>query len=311
MGPLADWPADAVPGLDPKLRLALDAQGPVPDFRPLGPSAVRASFRETCARTPKVGDAVARTEDHDLGGFRVRVYVPDGAAPSVPAVYFHGGGWVLGDLETHDDLCRSLCARSGSLLAAVDYRLAPEHPFPIPFEDAYRATCWLAERASRYGSDPARLAVCGDSAGGNLAAAVAQKARDAGGPEIALQALIYPVTDADFDRASYRAYASGFGLTAANMRWFWECYLGKGGVPGPLAAPLRAADLRDLPPAYFAMAEQDVLHDEGLAYAVRLREAGVPVRGTRYRGMNHGFLRLGALFPQALRAVDDLASALR
>jgi acetyl esterase len=221
--------------------------------------------------------------------------------------YFHGGGWVFGDLDTHDDLCRSLCARARALVMAVQYRLAPEHRLDASMDDAFRATAWLAAEARDLGADPARLAVCGDSAGGHLAAMTALRARDAGGPRLALQALVYPVTDPDGSTPSYRDYASGFGLTRGNMRWFWDCAL-RGGPP---VAPLREPDLRGLPAAWFTLAECDVLRDEGLAYARRLEEAGVVVRGRLYRGMHHGFLRLGALFPEALRAVDDLCAALQ
>ena len=309
---LRDWPEDAPPGLDRKVRIALDTQGPVPEFRSLGAAAVRAAFLQTAARTPRVGDAVARVEDFRLSAdVRLRVYTPSGTGPFGPVVYFHGGGWVVGDLDTHDDLCRSLCSRANALLVAVEYRCSPETRFPGPLDDAYAATIWTAARAREFNADPSRLAVCGDSAGGALAAGVALRARDEKGPRIALQALVYPVTDPEFETASYSAYASGFGLTRSNMRWFWDSYLGDGVPAPPPAAPLKTGDLRGLPPAFFTLAEFDVLHDEGQAYAKRLREAGVRVRGVRYRGMNHGFLRMGALFPQALRALDDLAAALK
>jgi acetyl esterase len=194
---------------------------------------------------------------------------------------------------------------------AVDYRLAPEHRHAASLDDAFEATAWLAAEARSLGADPARLAVCGDSAGGNLAAAVAIRARDAGGPRIALQGLVYPVTDAGCGTGSYRDYAEGHGLTAANMRWFWDCTLGSGVRPGPQASILQAPDLRGLPPAWFTLAACDVLRDEGESYAQRLAEAGVPARGRRYLGMHHGFLRWGAVFPQALQALDDLAAALQ
>lgn len=312
MEALRDWPDGAPPGLDRKVRLALDTQGAVPEFRTLGAAAVREAFLQTAARTPHVGDPVARVEEVRLSEHvRLRIYTPCGTGPYVPVVYLHGGGWVVGNLDTHDDLCRSLCARAKALLVAVDYRLSPETRFPGPLDDAYAATLWTAAHALERNADPARLAVCGDSAGGALAAGVALRTRDENGPRIALQALVYPVTDTDFETDSYRAHASGFGLTRSNMRWFWDCYLGEGVPAPPLAAPLKSANLRGLPPAYFTLAEIDVLHDEGAAYARRLQEAGVTVRGVRYRGMNHGFLRMGALFPQALRALDDLAGALK
>jgi acetyl esterase len=305
-------PADAPGGLDPKLKAALEAAGPAPDFDAMDLPAIRKWFADRVAATPPVKDKVAKVEDRKAGNVPVRIYTPEGKGPFPVLLYLHGGGWVLGGLDSHDDVCRSFCRRAGVLVVSADYRLAPEARHPAAIQDAYAALRWTAERAAELGGRPDRLAVGGDSAGGNLAAALALRARDRGGPKIAYQLLIYPVTVRDFETPSYRQYASGFGLTRKNMIWFWDRYLADAAdADDPYAAPLRAADLAGLPPALLVTAECDVLRDEGEAYGARLAEAGVAVRGVRYMGLNHGFVRMGAAFPQALKAVDDMAAALR
>jgi acetyl esterase len=219
---------------------------------------------------------------------------------------------VIGSLDTHDSLARGLANTGGCVVVSVDYRLAPEHKFPCAAEDAYAATRWAAEHAAEVGGDGSRLAVAGDSAGGNLAAAVALMARDRGGPALALQILIYPVTDRDFDTPSYLNKGEGYGLTRSGMQWFWNHYLsGDDDLANPYAAPLRAPDLAGLPPALVITAEYDCLKDEGDAYAERLREAGVPTRHSSYDGMIHGFMTLTTLFPQGVRAIEEAGVALR
>lgn len=246
------------------------------------------------------------------GAIRVRLYRPTAATTLPVVVFFHGGGFVICDLETHDPLCRSLARRSGCAVASVEYRLAPETRFPGPLEDAYSATAWLASQASALGLDAGRIAVCGDSAGGNLAAAVAMLARDRGRPHLSYQALIYPVTDLACDSASARELSKGYLLTRDMMRWFAECYLGdQSEVANPLASPLRAPDLAGLPPATMVTAEFDPLRDEGEAYADRLREAGVAVVGRRYLGMLHGFMSMPYATPLATRGVTDVAHDLK
>jgi acetyl esterase len=194
----------------------------------------------------------------------------------------------------------------------VDYRLAPEHPFPAAADDAYAAVAWVAAHASEFGGDPSRIAVCGDSAGGNLAAVACLTARDRGGPAIAFQALAYPITDFEPDAGSYREFAEGFFLTRSEMLWYWDKY-----VPDvearrqPRVSPNRADDLSNLPPALVITAGCDVLRDEGEAYARRLSEAGVPVKLTRYDGMIHGFLRRYPFFDQGKAAVEEIAAAIR
>ena len=216
------------------------------------------------------------------------------------------------DLDTHDGVCRALANGAGCIVVSVDYRLAPEHKFPAAADDAFAATEWVAKHAVEIGGDPSRVAVAGDSAGGNLAAVVAQTAKDRGGPKLAFQLMVYPVTDYDFDTGSYRDNAEGYMLTTAAMKWFWNHYLPdeKAGLD-PQASPLRADDLSGVPPALVITAEFDPLRDEGEAYAARLASAGVPAKSTRYDGMIHGFFSMSALLPQGRQAIEEAATALR
>jgi acetyl esterase len=226
--------------------------------------------------------------------------------------YFHGGGWVTGDLDTHDSACRGLAVRAQCLVVAVDFRSAPEHRFPAALEDCGAVVQWLGRRAGELGGDPARLALCGDSAGGNLAAAVALRARDRGAPAIAAQLLIYPVLDFDLETPSYLANAGGYGLTRDSMRWYWQQYLGEGADGfSPEASPLRAGDLSGLAPALVVTCEYDPLHDEGEAYAHRLAAAGVRVEHIDETGMIHGYFRMAGVIGRARKSWDDCARFLR
>ena len=259
---------------------------------------------------------VTRVEDRAIPGpggpIPVRIYTPPlpGALPAL--VFFHGGGFVVGDLDVADFRCRMLTDWVGCVVVSVDYRMAPEHIFPAAAEDCYAATAWVATNAAALAVDPARIAVGGDSAGGNLAAVVALMARDEGTPALAFQYLAYPVTDTDFETASYRDNAEGYGLSLAQMRWYWDQY-----VPdpeqrnNPLAAPLRAESLGGLPPALVVTAEFDPLRDEGEAYAKRLAGAGVKVELRRYDGLIHGFFGQTAEFAAARIAFNDSVAALR
>jgi acetyl esterase len=257
--------------------------------------------------------AVETVEDVELAGpggpLRIRVYRPEGG-PHPAIVWLHGGGWVVGSLASHDPVLRALAARTPCCVVAVDYRLAPEAPFPAALDDAWAALAWTAARAAELGTDPARLAVGGDSAGGNLAAVLARHARDRG-VRLALQALVYPVTDHDFESPSYRRHAEGLNLTRAKMQWYWDSYLAGHDPHDPDASPLRAADLAGVAPAVVQVAEHDPLLSEGEAYARRLADAGVAVTLTRYDGVIHGFNRMAALTPQAVEALDEVASAIR
>ena len=252
-------------------------------------------------------------EDRDLPGpagpIPVRVYRP-GSAPAPVLVYLHGGGWVLGSVVTAHGVCATLARSSGCAVVSVDYRLAPEHRFPAAVEDAWAATAWIAEHAEEIGGRPGALAVGGDSAGGNLSAVLALRARDAGLP-LALQLLVYPVLDADLDTSSYREFADGYWLTRYAMEWFWEQYLPEGDRFQPEASPLRAPDHAGVAPACVITAEYDVLRDEGEAYARRLAGAGVPVTLSRYDGQIHGFFRLPGVIDRARDALDEAAAALR
>ena len=253
-----------------------------------------------------------RTVPGPAGQIPVRIYTPVGTAPFPVLVYLHGGGWVIGNLDTHDGICRSLANRVGCLVVSVDYRLAPEHPFPAAPEDCYAATRWLAEHAGSLGGDKGRIAVGGDSAGGNLAAVVALMARDRGGPKLAFQLLVYPATDTDFETRSYRENSEGYFLTRADMVWFWNHYAPRDeDRRNPYAAPLRAASLRGLPPALVITAEFDPLCDDGNAYAARLREDGVPVRLSQQDGLIHGFFQMGAVIDRGRASVDEASRALK
>ncbi len=301
--------------LDPDARAYLDrlAATGVPPVTELSPAEAR---RNTEAAAPglfgpvePVGAVVDRTLPGPVG---VRVYEPAGQGRDRGVlVFFHGGGWVTGSLDSHDGVCRALAAATPCVVVAVDYRLAPEHRFPAAVEDAWAATAWVAEHAASLGADPARIAVGGDSAGGTLAAVVALRARDRG-LRLALQLLVYPVCDAACDTPSYRDCAEGYGLTAAAMRWYWQQYLGPDGDPAdPEASPLRASALAGAAPALVLTAEHDPLRDEGQAYAARLREAGVPVTLARYDGLIHGFYRMPAAIGRARNALAASAAALR
>ncbi len=300
--------------VDPIVQALLDAtvQMNLPPFESLTPAEARAQMRQTVG-TP---EEVARIEDRVIpgphGDIPVRVYEPKGVGPFPLLVYFHGGGWVIGDIESHDMPCRSLANASGCVVVSVDYRLAPEHKFPVPLDDCFAATAYVAEHASQFNGDASRLAVGGDSAGGNLAAVVAQMARDRGGPPIKFQLLVYPVTNFDFGTVSYKDNGTGYFLGESTMRWFWAHYLNHDGEgTDPQASPMRADDLRDLPPALVITAEFDPLRDEGEAYAERLQEAGVPVTMHRYDGMIHGFWSMFALIPQGQTAIHEGGAALR
>jgi len=248
------------------------------------------------------------------GEIPARLYVSLGGprAPQPLLVYYHGGGWVIGDLDTHDGVCRFLAELGGCRVLSVGYRLAPEHPFPGPVEDAVAAFSWAAENAGELGADPARIAVGGDSAGGNLAAAVCLQARDGRGARPAMQTLLYPVTDAAGGQASREMFAKGFLLTRNDMDWFEGHYIPDGcDHDDPRISMMRAGDVSGLPPAYVATAGFDPLRDEGETYAMRMREAGVKVALQRHPGLIHGFANLTAISRTSRAAMYELAGALR
>lgn len=273
------------------------------------PEEARGSYLQAQAALPADrGARVHATEDRRIpvsgGEITVRVFTPSASERPGTILYLHGGGWVIGTLDGFSPVCRELAAASGLTVASVDYRLAPEHPFPVPVEDAYAALQWVAKAL------PGPIVVMGDSAGANLATAAAIKARIEGGPAIALQVLVYPVTDADFSRKSYAELGTGeYQLTMADMRWFWGHYVvDPAGRTNPLAAPLHAPDLAGLPPAIIAIAGCDPLRDEGLAYAARLAEAGVPTTVERFDDMIHGFFTMIDLVSPANAAVRRIGA---
>lgn len=263
------------------------------------------------------GDELRRVEDRTVpgpaGDVPVRLYADAGGdATGLPVIaFFHGGGWVLSSVDGHDSLARRIAARTGALVVSVDYRLAPEHPFPAPHDDCWAVTAWLAEHAAEWGGDPARLAVCGDSAGGNLAAGVALRARDEGVP-LVFQALVYPcIDDRQGEYRSMTTNAEGYFLTAADMVWFWDHFVPAEHRGDPRAVPARADDLAGLAPALVMTAEYDPLRDEGERYAERLAAAGVPVETIRYHGVVHGFVSRWHTMARAERSHDDLGAAFR
>lgn len=266
-------------------------------------------------------EEVAAVENRSVPGplseIAVRIYRPAGAKPDAAGrlpglVFYHGGGWVIGSIESHDGLCRKIANRVGAVVVSVEYRLAPEHKFPGPAEDAYAAACWTAQNADALGIASTRLIVAGDSAGGNLAAAVSLMARDRGFPALALQLLLYPVTDRNFETASYCTYADDHFLTRDAMVWYWNHYLTRDAdARNPYAAPLQADDLSRLPPAIILTAECDPLCDEGRAYGDKLRAHGTEVIALSAPGLLHGFLRRPDFFPQSETMLAEIASKCR
>ena len=303
--------------LDPQAQKVVDALAALnlKPFRDSSPAEARESMR---SRTAALGpfEEVPTVADHRVpvtgGEITVRVYKPAGMGPHPVLVFYHGGGWVIGDLYTHDGICRSIVNAAGCAVASVDYRLAPEFKYPVPVEDSYAGLLWVVANATRLGLDSARIAVGGDSAGGNLAAVMALLARDRRGPRLLLQILVYPVTNHDFGTASYRENGTGFVLTTDDMRWFWRHYLSREEQGREMtASPIRAKSLADLPPALVITAGCDPLRDEGDAYAARLRDAGVAVTLTPYPGMFHGFLRMTRILDQSRVLLDEIAGALK
>ena len=302
--------------VDPQIQALLDAARELPALQTLTPEQARAQFaarRFEGVRVPPIAGAEDRAINGPGGRLGLRVYTPLGRGPFPLLVFFHGSGFVVCSLDTHDAMCRNLCAGSGCVVASVDYRLAPEHKFPAAPEDCLHATRWAATNAASLGADPARVAVGGDSAGGNLAAVTALRVRDEGGPALCAQLLVYPVTEYwDAGMPSCAENAEGYGLTRDGMKWFWDHYLENlEDARDPRAAPLRAPDLRGLPPALVVTAEYDPLRDEAERYAARLREAGVPTELVRYAGMNHGFFFWPGVVDVAGTALDAASAWLR
>jgi acetyl esterase len=294
-------------------RTILDAIAGMPPLETLSVAEGRAQARQRAGSQP-ASPEVDRVVDTDFAGpagrVPLRLYYPLADAPLPILMFFHGSGFVVADLDTHDGLCRHLCAASRALVISVDYRLAPEAPFPAAPDDCLAATLWARDEAGRLGADASAIATCGDSAGGNLAAVVALDLRDRGVP-LSGQVLLYPVTDApDPSRASYRENGRGHGLTAEGMAWYWQHYLG-GRTPCGRAAPMRATNLSNVAPALVITAEFDVLRDEGRAYAERLEQAGVSVDYECVPGVIHAFASMLGHVPEAEAAVARVGAWLR
>jgi len=305
--------------LHPEVRAlleAMDAQG-APPLETLDPVTARAGRLEPMKALGGQPEVLGRVEDLAApgpdGNVPLRVYATDAGGLRPALVYFHGGGFVFGNIDTHDAMCRAIAKASGAVVISVDYRLAPEHKFPAAVEDSCAATIWIAQNAAPLGIDPRCISVGGDSAGGNLAIVVAVRCRDAGGPALASQVLIYPVTDlSSFETDSHRDFADGYFLTRAAMNWFTGHYLPSAVLARhPEVSPLLAPDLSGLPPALIVTAEFDPLRDEGESYAQRLRQAGVPATISRYPGMVHAFVSMRGVLAGGRQAIDEIAGFIR
>lgn len=299
--------------VDPQIQRLLEARAKLPAIHTLSIADARTlmAAREVPGlRKPALADVREQVIDGPGGALRLRIYTPHGQGPFPLMVFFHGGGFVLCSLDTHDGLARNLCAGAACVVVSVDYRLAPEHKFPAGIDDCLAATRWVAAHAEVLNGDAGRVMVAGDSAGGNFAAVTALRARDEGGPALCGQMLIYPVT-AHYSAAlpSMTSNGEGYGLTRDGMRYYWDHYLNHGDEgEDARAAPLRAASLAGLPPALVATAEYDPLRDEGEEYAAALVRAGVPVSIQRWLGVNHGFFFFPGVVDKATAAVDDACS---
>ena len=304
--------------LDIQMKSLLDAMAAAknPAFHTLTPQEAR----RIAAARPQAGEPepVAKVEDRAIpaaaGNIPIRIYQPAGIPPFGALVYFHGGGWVLGDIAMTEQPCRLLANASGCMVVSVEYRLAPEHKFPAGPEDCYAATKWVADNAASLNVDPMRIAVGGTSAGGTLAAAVALMARDRHAPHIAYQLLVYPATTTELTTESHKQFAKDnyYILSRADMEWFWGHYLAADeDRKNPYACPASAKNLNGLPPAFVITAEYDPLRDEGEAYAVRLSDEGVSTILKRYDGVTHGFFGMPGLLEKAKVAIGDAADALR
>lgn len=252
------------------------------------------------------------TINGSLGKILLRIYIPHGSGPFPVFVTFHGGAWIAGNLENHDALCREICNQSCCVVVSVDYRLAPEHKFPEPLQDCYDATVWAAgDEIKKYKGDPTKIAVGGDSAGGNLAAAVALMARDKGKPTIKAQALIYPVLDHNFETKSYNQFAENYFLTKSSMKWFWNQYLRSAAdATNAYAAPLQAKDFKQLPATFIVVGSFDPLHDEGVAFGEKLKAAQVPVEVKEYATI-HAFVSFADKLDVGKQATTDVVEFLK
>jgi acetyl esterase len=300
----------------PQVQPLLDAMAAMdgPKLHEMSPTDARAMFEAMRTQPPESPDLASVTDgtipSPDGHVIPIRTYLPTGVTNPGVCVYFHGGGWVIGSIESHDAPCREIAARSGCAVVSVDYRLSPETQHPGPLDDCVAATEWIAANGSELGVDGTKRVVAGDTAGGNLAAAGTLVARERQTPTIAAQVLVYPVTDLSMSTQSYVDNAEGYFLTADAMRWFIGHYC-DGAVDDERVSPLKATDHANLPPALVLTAELDPLRDEGEAYAAELEAAGVPTTAHRYDGQIHGFLGLFPLLDDGKAALDEIANAIK
>ncbi|HUC72886.1 MAG TPA: alpha/beta hydrolase [Stellaceae bacterium] len=308
-----------MPALHPQIVQVLDAMAKA-ELRPIeemSPTEARAQMEATARARKAEPLPVAKVEERMIpgpaGDIPVRLYYPNAAAPVPAIVYYHGGGHVIGSLDTHDVIARNLCSGAGALVASVDYRMGPEHKFPAAVDDSFAALQWVHANAVSLGADPSRIGVHGDSAGANLAAVAALMARDKGGPQLRLQSLVYPVGDYTLSGASYAKFAQGYGaLTRDAMAWFGRHYLRSAAdAEDWRASPIKATSHKGVAPAIVIVAECDVLHDDGKSYAEGLRRAGVPVEYREYPGMIHGFLGMVPVVDDAMVAQRQVWAAFK
>jgi acetyl esterase len=301
--------------LHPAIEAALEQAAALPPMHTLPLETVRAGFvaRYAAIPRPDVGHVEDRTIPGPRGQIRLRIYRPELAGTRPVVAFFHGGGFAICSIETHDGPCRQICLRADAVVVSVDYALAPEHKFPAGPDDCLAAARWIGAHAGEFGGDPEKLVLMGDSAGGTLAAVTAIRLRDEGGPKPAAQILLYPVTDYHTPGTpSYAQRGEGFGLTRDAMKWFWGHYLQEAShAAHPHASPLHADDLAGLPPAYVVTAEYDPLRDEGERFAQRLTQAGVPTTLIRYADMNHGFMSWVGIIDRSGEALDAACAWLR
>lgn len=305
--------------LDPQIQAMIDMSPPMPPLDVIPIDALRASVHQMSTAVPTVDVALGKVSDRTIpgpgGDLKVRVYTPQGTGPFPVLVYFHGGGFATGNLDTQDSICRCLCHGASCVVMSVDYRLAPEHKFPAAPDDAYAATLWAAENAAEIGGDPTRIAIGGDSAGAILSGSVTVRIRDQGGPKLFAQILFYGsmVYEIDAPTKSLEEFKDGPWLRKEDITYFWNHYLPNLAVDqkNPLACPVYAASHANLPPAFVGTAECDPVRDSCEQYAAKLKAAGIAVEQHRYAGMPHGFVSMVAILPTARKAVDDASAFLR
>jgi acetyl esterase len=285
---------------------------PLPTMEPVKAREITAKYRGKPRRRKSPPIVEDKTISTSAGDIPIRIYTPKSNIATPAIAFFHGGGWVLGDLDAADSICWEISSQACCVVVSVDYRLAPEHKFPAALEDGYAAIKWIVANADQLNINPNNIGVAGDSSGGNIAAAVALMARDKGEIELFYQLLLYPVIHNDFNRASYLEYASGFGLTRDEMIWFWQLYLNdETEAKNPYVSPILAADLSNLPPTLIIVAECDVLRDEAVAYAEKLQQAGVSVKLWEGKGTIHSFVGMASILDRGKEAIAFITTQLR